>query len=802
MLLNYIKIALRTLYKQKGYAFINILGLSIGLACFILISLFVQFELSYDTFHEKADRIYRIVEESPKASYLGSNQFAVTPGPMVDALMSDFPEVEYATQIITGNSLIEHQGKQFYEDGIFATKHFFDVFSFRLVHGDPNTALNDPGSIVLTESLAQKYFSDTDVVGRIVRITHSNPHGMGAIEMRVSGVVEDAPANSHIAFDYIAPFASSEMLMRNIEDWGTSTSLTYASLRADQSIPDFSAKLVALGKKYTNQDEENVEASQANFYFPQPLKDIHLRSQASFELGINGDIKYIYLFASIAFLILLIACINYINLATARSTTRAMEVGVRKVMGADRGQLIRQFLSEAILPAILALVIGMMLVNMFLPTFNELIAREIVMDISQNGGFIIVLLLVGLGVGVLAGGYPALMMSAFDPVRMMKGILNRSVGKTTLRNTLVVVQFTITIALTIGTIAIQRQLHFIQNASLGIDRDQVISIEIKDERLYEQYAALKQAIGSHSSVLGVTASESDPTQMNMRAFTTQWEGVQEGEKAAAYFTPIHYGFVDLLGIDLVEGRDLSETRATDAQEGMLINEAMKRQLGWDTAVGKSISLLSREARVVGVMKDFHFLSFRHEIAPLALFIDESYFQRVLVKVRPAGMQTTIAFLGETMATFSHGYPFEYHFLDDSYNQMYQTETRLGTLLNYFTFLALFIACLGLLGLATFTARQRTREIGVRKVLGASLTDILVLLSKDFTRLILIAFVVAAPIGYFMLNRWLQEFAYHIPIEWSLFAITGGAVLSIAWLTVSYQAMRVALADPVKSLRHE
>lgn len=802
MLLNYIKIALRTLYKQKGYAFINILGLSIGLACFILISLFVQFELSYDTFHEKSDNIYRIVEESRRADYLGSNQFAVTPGPIVSALMADFPEVEYAAQIMAANSLIGYQDKGFYEDGIFATRHFLDVFSFQLMHGDPGTALDDPGSIILTESLAQKYFSDTHVVGQTITVTHADPHGGGAQEMRVSGVVKDAPANSHITFDYIVPFASSEMLMRNIEDWGTSTSLTYVSLRRDQSIPDFSAKLVALGAKYTNQDEENVAANQANFYFPQPLKDIHLRSRANFELGINGDIKYIYLFSSIAFLILLIACINYINLATARSTTRAMEVGVRKVMGADRGQLIRQFLSEAIIPSILALIIAVILVNRLLPTFNQLIAREIVVDFSLNGGFIAILLLVGLGVGILAGGYPALMMSSFDPVRMMKGILNRSVGKTTLRNSLVIVQFTITIALTLGTIAIQRQLHFIQNASLGVDRDQVISIDIKDERLYEQYAALKQAIVSHSNVLGVTATESDPTQINMRAFTTEWDGVQEGEKVASYFTPIHYGFVDLFGIELVEGRDFSETMTTDAQEGLLINEAMQRQLGWDTSVGKRVNLRGRESRVVGVMKDFHFLSFRHEMAPLALFIEENYFKRILVKVQPGDMQNTVAFLGETMAVFSPEYPFEYDFLDDSYNQMYQTETRLGTLLSYFTFLALFIACLGLLGLATFTARQRTKEIGVRKVLGASLADILILLSKDFTRLILIAFIIAVPIGYFLLNRWLQEFAYRISIEWSMFAITGGAVLIIAWLTVSYQALRVAMADPVKSLHHE
>ena len=799
MLKNYFKIAFRNFKKQKGYAVINIVGLAVGLACFILISLFVQFELSYDTFHDKADRIYRIAKEDPGNYYLGTNRFAVTPAPLVKALMEEFPEVEHATQIDQTYRLLEYEDKRFYEEGIYATEHFFDVFTFPLLQGDPRTALVEPNSIILTESLARKYFGEANPMGQSLTTIQANDK----VEMKVVGIAKDVPANSHLTFDYLISMSSSRGYARYIDHWDSNNYLTYASLRPDHSLPDFVAKLPALARKYLSQRPYFQEHPEAIYiYFPQALTDIHLRSHLNFEFGVNGDIKYVYLFSAIGLLILLIACINYMNLATARSVTRAREVGVRKVIGAHRAQLVRQFMGEAIILSGLALLVAVTLVQLLLPTFNTLTARHMVLDMAHTGGLLATLLFLGLGVGILAGSYPAFMMSAFHPVRVMKGVLQRRTSKTTLRNVLVVVQFAVTVTLIVGTLVVQQQLRYIQRANTGIDRAHVVSIWIQDEAVRGQYAALKQTLQNHPNVLGVTASRHDPTRISSQSGTRQWEGAEEGQHISVYHTSIHHDYIDLFDIELVEGRDFSEAMATDERKGMLINETMARRLGWDTAVGKWLNLNRHEARVIGVMKDFNFQSFHQEIAPLALYLDTEWFSRVLVKVRPDEMRETIAFLDKTMAEFSPAYPFEYHFLDDAYNRMYQTETRLGSLFSYFTSLALAIACLGLLGLATFTASQRTKEIGVRKVLGASVGSIVALLSKDFLRLVGLAFIVAVPPAYFTMQHWLDGFAYRIELSWGIFLIAGLTALGVALSTVSYQSIKAALADPVKSLRYE
>ena len=799
MLTNYFKIALRNFKKQKGYALINIAGLAVGLACFMLISLFVQFELSYDTFHDKADRIYRIAKEDPGDYYLGTNRFTVTPAPLVKALMEEFPEVEYATQIDQTYRLLEYEDKRFYEAGIYATEHFFDVFTFPLLQGDPRTALVEPNSIILTESLARKYFGEANPMGQSLTTIQANDK----VEMKVVGIAKDVPANSHITFDYLISMASSRGYARYIDHWDNNNYLTYAALRPDHSLPEFAAKLPALARKYLSQRTYFQEHPEAIYiYFPQALTDIHLRSHLNFEFGVNGDIKYVYLFSAIGLLILLIACINYMNLATARSVTRAREVGVRKVMGAHRAQLMRQFMGEAIILSGLALLVAVTLVQLLLPTFNTLTARHMVLDMADTGGLLAILLFLGLGVGILAGSYPAFMMSAFHPVRVMKGMLQRRTGKTTLRNVLVVVQFAVTVTLIIGTLVVRQQLHYIQRANTGVDRAHVVSIWIQDEAVRGQYAALKQTLQNHPHVLGVTASRHDPTHIDSQSGARVWEGAKEGDHLAVYHTSIQHDFIDLFDIELVEGRDFSEAFAIDEREGMLINETMRQQLGWDTAVGKWFNMQGRRLHILGVVKDFNFLSFHQEMAPLALYMDTEWFSRVLVKVRPDEMQETIAFLGKTMTQFSPDYPFEYHFLDDAYNRMYQTETRLGSLFSYFASLALIIACLGLLGLATFTASQRTKEIGVRKVLGASVGSIVALLSKDFLKLVGLAFIVAVPLAYFAMQRWLDGFAYRIEISWWIFLMAGLTALGVALLTVSYQAVKAALADPVKSLRHE
>ena len=808
MLQNYIKVAIRSLLKHKGYSFINIFGLAIGLTCFILIGLFVQFELSYDKFHDKSDQIYRVVKEFPTDVLRGSRRSTATPEPLLDALQSDFPEVAYATQLAKANGLIEFGSKGFYEEGIYATPDFFKVFSFPLIEGNPETALMDPNSIIISETLARKFFGDAEAIGETLTVyTLSSESENDFKEMQVTAVVTDAPANSHFTFDYIVPTASSRELIQWFDNWGSNSYLTYAALRSDNSLASFTSNLATLAPKHLSEItfyQENPD--KMGSFVPQALTDIHLHSNLNGEFAVNGDIKYIYLFSAIAILILLMACINYINLATARSITRAMEVGVRKVMGAHRSQLIGQFMSEAIVPSVLALLIAVSLVYTLLPTFSTLTAREISLTVIPYSGFFVLLLLIGLSIGMLAGSYPALMMSAFNPVSMMKKMLHHRKGKASLRNALVVVQFTVTIVLMIGTIVIQRQLNYFQGAQTGIAREQVIVIENEDRSLFDdRYRTLKQTLERNASIVGVTAAQTNPTNIDAAGFTREWEGAEEGESVTVYRSIIQPGFVDLFDLEIVEGRDFSEMMDSDVQEGMLINETLRSQLGWDTAVGKWFNFHGREARITGVLKDYNFHSFHHEIAPLALFLDEGWwfpYQRIYVKVRPENVQETVAYLEQTMAEFSPSYPFEYSFLDDVYNQMYQTESHLGSLFTYFTMLALLIACLGLLGLAALTVQQRTKEIGVRKVLGASLSDILVLLSKDYTRMVVIAFVLGAPIAYFVQSRWLEAFAHRVSVGWGTFLIAGLAVLFLSWITISFQSMRAALANPTDSLSHE
>ena len=475
-------------------------------------------------------------------------------------------------------------------------------------------------------------------------------------------------------------------------------------------------------------------------------------------------------------------------------------------MGARRTQLIAQFMSEALIPAVAALIVALMSVKLLLPTLNQLTGREIELGALQLEGFLIILLLVGLAVGILAGGYPSLMMASFNPVRMMKKELKGRTGKQSLRNTLVVVQFTVSIILILAVIVIQRQLTFVQEANTGIEREQVIVIDNEDRTLFDdRYHTLKQTLLSNADILGVTAAQTNATNIDASGFTTEWEGAMEGQSVTVNRSIIQHGFVDLFGLELVEGRDFSEAMPQDEREGMLINETLREQLGWESAVGKWFNFHGRKARITGVLKDYNFHSFHHEITPLALFMDSGWwfpYQKIYVKVQADNMQETVAYLEQTLSEFSPSYPFTYSFLDDVYNQMYQTEVRLGTLFGYFTLLAIVIACLGLLGLASLMVQQRTKEIGVRKVLGASLVDILVLLTKDYTRLVAVAFVLAVPLGYFIQSMWLQEFAYRISVGWDTFIIAGGVVLLISWLTISYQSMQAALSNPVNSLSHE
>ncbi|MEM9664631.1 MAG: ABC transporter permease [Bacteroidota bacterium] len=805
MLSNHLKVAYRLLHRQKGYAFINIFGLAVGLTCFILISLLIRFELGYDQFHEKADRIYRVAKDRPDLTVHGNSQWAVTPAPLAAALVQDLPDVEHVAQVTRANSLLERGNTRFHEEGLVATPHFFEVFSFPLLQGDPQTALRTPDSIVLTASLARTYFGETDPMGQTITVRHDGEHSTGLVEMRVTGVVEDVPAQSHLTFDYLVPVTSSNDLSHYLDAWYSNSYLTYVVLRPGHSPSAFADNLRALSETYLRSETQQPdEAPAGGIYFPQALTDIHLHSQLNGEFRTNGSLRYVYLLAAIAALILFIACINYVNLAVARALTRKREVGVRKVLGARRGQLVEQFMSEAILPSMAALLVALGLVSLLLPSFNALTGRALVLTLEEQGAFLGVLLALGLGVGVLAGTYPALAMASFRPLGLMHRRGPRRAGPVTVRNVLVLTQFAITTVLAMGALVIQQQLHYIQQSNTGLERDQVLSVEIKDQALHEQYAALKQTLEGHAQVVLVSAAAREPVRIDAATRATDWEGAVDGQEVLVHRSRIQHDFVSLFGLEVVEGRDLSETVATDADEGMLINETLKRRLGWETAVGKRFDFFGREARVTGVVKDFHFDSFHREIEPLALFLGSGWFahQRLFIKVRPQEMPATLAFVAETMAQFSPEYPFEYRFLDEAYAQMYEAEVKQGRLFSVFTGLALLIACLGLVGLAAFATAQRRKEVGVRKVLGASVGRLMVLLTTQFLALVILAFVVAMPVAYLAAEQWLAGFAFRIRVGPELFLAAGGLVLTVAVLAVAYQAVRAATADPVQVLRYE
>ncbi|GAB5520601.1 MAG: ABC transporter permease [Rhodothermales bacterium] len=798
MLKNYFIIALRALQKQWGYTLINLGGLAVALACVILIGLFLRYELSFDAFHADAEQVYRIYKQDPGSNYLGTDLFAVTPAPLAPTLAETFPEVEVATVIDTEGLRLAQGDRQFSENGLSTTSAFFDVFSFELLHGVSKTALNEPMTIVLTPALAVKLFDDANPVGSVVTLLRNGE----SYDLTVTGVVEAPPAQSHLQFTFLTSITSDRWYRRNLErgEWDSSNYYTYVKLREEASPALFSEKLQGLAAKHLGELEyyqENPERT--SVYYAQPLLDIHLHSRLNFELSANSDVRYVYFFTAIALLILLIACINYTNLATARAIVRAKEVGVRKVLGAHRLQVAGQFMSEALLLCGAGVVLALATAAAAMPLFNRLTGLELTMG-SAPPAFWLAIGLVGVLVGLLSGVYPALVMSGFKPAGMVKGVLRHRQGKSRLRNTLVVAQFAVTVVLLMGTLVIFQQLRYVQQANTGIDREHVLTVTLPADK--EQYPTIEQQMLLDPNVTAVSATAHSPVRIIGKTSTTTWEGAQEGDRLAAYNTAVQPGFIDLLGLNIVAGTSFTEERPVDEREGYIVNETLVKQLGWTEPIGKMLEFNGRPGRVIGVVEDFNYLSFRQEIEPLFLYVDDNWFSSMLVKVRGEDLPATLNHLEAVMATFVPDYPFDYAFLDDTYARMYASDVRVGQLVSVFTLIAMLIACLGLLGLAAFMTTQRTKEIGVRKVLGASASDVLVLLSKDFTRLVLVALVIGMPVAYYVATLWLQDFAYRIKLGWSTFIGVSVLMLVLAWLTVSYQALRAAWSNPVDALRQE
>ena len=797
MLKNYLLVALRSFRKHSLYSSLNVLGLMLGLTVVLLIGLYVRFELSYDEFHERSDRTYRIVQRQPDNFFLGSNEFAVTPRPLEQAIRDELAYVEDATLVARLPALIRSEQTNFLDEGIFATASFFDVFDFEILGGNPEAALAAPNAAVVTPEFAERLFGTEDAMGREFEIKHFN----SVYTVTVSGLVAEVPTNSHLQFSFVLSLATSSR--QDGDNWGNSSYFTYAVLRPDADVDNFRSDVQDIVTRNVSQLSwvQETGATIATYY-PQPLNHIHLRSRANFDPGVPGDIRHVWLLLIAAVMIMLTACINYVNLATARATTRAREVGVRKAAGADRRQVMLQFMSESLLLALVASALAVVAATLLLPGFGNMVEREIPSSMLREPWFAGLVVVVALLVGLLSGVYPAAVLSRMQPSRVLKSAAAGFSTRSRLRNALVVTQFVVSIALVIGTVVINKQLGYMQRADTGMDRDHIVSVTVRDRDVGERWNTLRSALIDLPGVVDATSAAYVPTNIGSSTGSDEWDGKEDDAELTIYRSTVNYGYIDLLGLQLVEGRDFEMGRAVDSVSGIIINETAKRTIGWDSAVGKHINLGSTEYEVLGVVQDFQFHSSHLEINPLALSLDTENVQKVLVKVTTDRVSETLSGIESVMTQFAPAYPFEFLFLDDAYDALYSAEQKLSLAFSIVTLLALAISCLGLFGLAAFVTLQRRKEIGVRKALGASLADIMLLLSKDFSRLVLLAFAIAGPIAYFATTRWLERFAYHVDVGLTVFVVAGVVTVLVTLLTVGYHAIKASLTDPVKALRYE
>ena len=805
MLKNYLKIALRNLWKFKQVTFINIFGLAVGMAACILILLFVQNELSYDRYHENADRIYRISREWRNTDGETSLHLGHVAPPFAPLLENDYPSVVlHAERLLSDNPLITYEegDKQMVEeDFFFADPDIFEVFTFPMIAGDPKTALREPNSLVLTESTAKRYFGEEDPMGKTLNYENQ-------VDMKVTGVVKDVPSNSHFHFNMLCSFITVENFFGRenlMSQWGSNNYATYLLLPEGYNPEDLQAQFPAFFDKHM-EAYQGIPPSQSNFLHLWPLTDIHLHSHLDSEIEANGDIAYVYIYTIIALFILGIACINFMNLSTARAGRRAKEVGVRKVMGALRPALIKQFISESMLVAVFSLLLALILTQVVLPYFNNFVGKNLSLDMGDN--FFVLLLLAGiiLAVGLLAGSYPAFFLSRFQPATILRNRKTPKGGHAYLRAGLVVLQFTIAIALVVGVITIEKQLDYVKSKPLGFNQENLVVLPTGQE-IYQKFESIQDQLLAQPGISDVTLSSRVPSGRLLDSQGAKAEVNNNMEDVNFRIADVHvdHDFLNSFQVALAAGRNFDRNRVSDSTEAFIINEAAVRAIGWasaEEAIDKEFHYGGRQGYIIGVTQDFHFESLHQSIAPIVFMVTNGRANSVIVRVNQGAMDQTLAYLKEQWSYLRPGYPFSYYTVSEQFEEQYASEDRLGLVVEYFSLLAIIIAALGLIGLASYMVEQRFKEIGIRKVLGASVGQILLLMGKNFTWLVLIAFVVATPIAYFLLHRWLDTFAYHDTLSWGAFAAAGVFALLIAWITVGSQTLRAATSNPVDSLKDE
>lgn len=804
MLKSYLKIAWRNLLKNKVFSFINISGLAIGIsACFIIL-LFIQDELSYDRFNEKADRIVRVVFKSSVNGGKINEPFVMPP--VAQTMKNDYPEVEEATRIRTyGNPKVSYGDKTF-QNGSFAyvDSDFFKVFTIPLLRGDASTALQQPNRIVITEETAKKYFGNEDPIGKVLKFYN------GTSLYTVTGVIDKIPANAHFHFDMLGSMSSMQEARE--QNWMVSNYFTYLVLSKGYDYKKLEAKLPAMVEKYIGPQivsEMGMSLSQFRTkgnelgFSLEPLTDIHLHSDGHSEMEPGGNVQYLYVFGVVAIFMLLIACVNFVNLSTASASKRAKEVGVRKVMGSLRRDLIWQFLLESLMVTVIALILSIILAQLALPVFNDLAGKNLVLGF--NAKTILSLLALTFLVGLLAGTYPAFFLSSFKPVVVLKSRLLQGKMSVILRKGLVVFQFLISVGLMIGTITVYQQLKYIQNKQLGYDKDQLLVLN-NSWALGKNEQVFKEQLLKDARVLNVTTSAYKPVGPSYSNNTMIYPDGKDNLVTRMLRYDIDEQYIPTMGMHILAGRNFAKTFSTDST-GIIINEAAANAFGWGKdAVGHVVTYANyngkqkKEFTVIGVVKNFNFRSLHEAITPLVMVLQPQW--GLIIKVKGRDVSGLLAAMKKQWAKFNTDEPFDYVFMDELYSKTYIVEQKTGRILNIFAALTICVACLGLFGLSTFTAEQRAREIGIRKVLGASVGQITNMLSREFIKLVLFACVIAFPLSYWIMHQWLEEFAYRVPISWWAFLIAAFVAISIALATVSFQAMKAALMNPVKSLKME
>ena len=807
MFINYLKISIRNLLRFKVFSFINISGLAIGMACCLLILLWVMDELSYDRFHKNANDLYRVVQNIPLVA--GYNADPILPAPLGPTLKREYPEILDAVRIVPPQDAAMSYGDKLFKEKFIAVEpSFLKMFTFTVIQGDPNTALNSPLSIVLTKQIAEKYFGDENPIGKVLKVNNRT-------NFTVTAVLENIPHNSHISFDILIPYMLVALLRGQADNWGANNLFTYVQLKEGTNPHDVNNKISGiinkqLEKKYTS-----------NFYktkvYLQPLKKVYFNSyfpgfstytMTQFAL-VQGNLALVYIFSTIAVLVLLIACINFMNLSTARSMNRVKEIGIRKVVGSRRIQLIAQFIGESFLLTVLALFIAIMLVELFLPLFNSLSDKQLSIDIFSNWRILVGIFVITLITGIVAGSYPALYLSAFQPIQALKGMLTTGKKAHIFRNVLVILQYAIAIILMICMGILFSQQQYAMNKDIGYDIDNLVVINKSGGVDFKKFNSFKADLLQNKSIKNITLSGENPTMIASSTMVT-WEGNPSYEPTLFGIHYVDYDYIETFKIKMAEGRSFSKDISSDRSAAVIINEAAAKLMNIKSPLFPSLKYIGdanqNAKQIIGIVKDFHFQDLSQKIGPLALmmFDDKAtlYAGNVIIRIDERDKFNTIQTIKKSWMKIFPDHPFDYHFLDQDYRKHFGTLQKTSELCGYFAFLSIFIACLGILGLVSFSAEQRTKEVGIRKTFGASTFRIITLLCKKYMFLVLVAIMFSCPVAYIVMKKYLEDFAYRVDISWLYFVASAVFTFIVAILTVSYKAYKAATANPVDSLRYE